>query len=170
MNNNNPLIIRNTITNEDIFKSLPIDNEITFDGGMMITETDTKGIIVYANRKFLEMTGFTKKEIIGSPHSINRHPDMPSQAFRALWKTITANKVWRGFVKNMAKDGSFYWALVYIQPKLDDEGNTIGYVAGRKVAFPKAIENAIQEYQELKEINMEDIVISDGYHTHITQR
>ena len=66
--------IINTITGKEIVKPDPIDEEVPFTGGVMITETDTRGIITYANRKFRELTGYTKEELIGSPHSINRHP------------------------------------------------------------------------------------------------
>ena len=142
---NNPLIIENTITHEKIFKSLPIDEEVLFDGGVMITETDTQGIITYANRKFREMTGFSKEELIGSPHSINRHPDMPKGAFWGMWKTIAAKKTWSGYVKNMRKDGKFYWVLVYITPKFDSNDKIIGYIAGRKI--PSRLD--IQEAEEL---------------------
>jgi len=142
---NNPLIIENTITHEKIFKSQPVDEEVIFDGGVMITETDTKGNIIYANRKFVEMTGFSRKELIGAPHSINRHPDMPKGAFRAMWKIISAKNTWRGYVKNMRKDGKFYWVLVYIQPKLDENDKIIGFIAGRKVAYP----NTIKEMSEI---------------------
>ncbi|MGC9351941.1 MAG: PAS domain S-box protein, partial [Sulfurovum sp.] len=73
--------IKNTKTGKEITKPDPIDEEVPFDGGVMITETDTSGIITYANRKFRELTGYTKEELIGSPHNINRHPDMPKAAF-----------------------------------------------------------------------------------------
>jgi len=145
----NPLIIENTITGEKIFKSNPIDEEVEFDGGVMITETDTKGIITYANRKFREMTGFTKEELIGSPHSINRHPDMPKGAFRGMWKIISANKTWSGYVKNLRKDGKFYWVLVYITPKVNENNKIIGYIAGRKIASRTAIKEAEELYKSL---------------------
>ena len=74
----------NKLTQEKIFKREPINVEIPFEGGVMISETDKHGTIVYANRKFIEMTGFSKEELIGSPHNINRHPDMPKGAFRCL--------------------------------------------------------------------------------------
>jgi len=162
----NPLIIENTITKEKIFKSNPIDEEVIFDGGVMITETDTRGIIIYANRKFREMTGFTKKELIGSPHSINRHPDMPKGAFRGMWKVISAKKHWRGYVKNLRKDGKFYWVLVYIQPKLDKNGKLIGFIAGRKVPFPEPLKEAKELYKKLyDDEHIENEVFSDdGYH------
>jgi len=145
-----PQKIVNTRTHEVIIKSKPVDEEVIFDGGVMITETDPKGIITYANRKFREMTGFSREELIGSPHSINRHPDMPKGAFRGMWQTIAAKKVWRGYVKNMRKDGKFYWVLVYIQPKLDEAGKIVGYIAGRKVAYPEAYKEIEKKYAQLQ--------------------
>jgi PAS domain S-box-containing protein len=145
----NSLIVENTITGEKIHKSLPVDAEVIFDGGVMITETDLKGIITYANQKFIEMSGFTKEELTGAPHSINRHPDMPKGAFRGMWKTITAKKIWHGYIKNMRKDGKYYWVMVYVQPKYDAMNRITGYVAGRKVVNRKAIEEIEQRYIEL---------------------
>jgi len=157
----NPFIIENTITHEKIYKSLPVDKEVFFDSGTMVTETDTNGIITYTNRKFREMTGFSKRELIGSPHSINRHPDMPKGAFKAMWETISSNKIWRGYIKNMTKDGKFYWALVYIQPKYDLKNEIIGYVAGRKVAYPEAIREVSELYAKLQgDEHIDDAVFS----------
>jgi len=166
---NNPLIIENTITKEKIFKSNPIDEEIFFDGGVMITETDTNGIITYANRKFRDMTGFTKEELIGSPHSINRHPDMPKGAFRGMWKIISDKKYWRGYVKNLRKDGKFYWVLVYIQPKFDQNDELVGFVAGRKIPYPESVKDASELYSKLhgdEHIN-DKVFFDDGYHQYI---
>jgi len=166
---NNPFIVENTITHEKIFKSNPIDEEVLFDGGVMITETDTKGIITYANRKFREMTGFSKEELIGSPHSINRHPDMPKGAFRGMWKIISAKKSWRGYVKNLRKDGKFYWVLVYIQPKFDDKGGLVGFVAGRKIPYPESVKEVSELYEKLhgdEHIN-DKVFCDDGYNTYL---
>jgi len=146
----NPLIVENVITGEKLCKSFPVDEEVMFDGGVMITETDPRGIITYANRRFREMTGFTKEELIGSPHSINRHPDMPKGAFRAMWKIIANKKVWRGYVKNLRKDGKYYWVIVYIQAKLDKNGKVTGYVAGRKVAYRESIKEVEKKYEQLQ--------------------
>ena len=167
---NDQLSIENTITHEKILKNSPVDEEVIFDGGVMITETDTKGIITYANRKFREMTGFTKEELIGSPHSINRHPDMPKGAFRAMWKIISSKKIWRGYVKNMRKDGKYYWVLVYIQPKFDENDKIIGYVAGRKIAEPEVVEEMkvlYAKYHGDEYINDKVFMESEHYHASI---
>jgi len=79
---------KNLITGLEITKPQPINEEVPFNGGVMITETDKAGIITCANRKFRELTGYTKEELIGTPHSINRHPDMPKAAFKGMWETI----------------------------------------------------------------------------------
>ena len=78
-------MIKNIITGKQIEKPEPIDIEIPFDGGVMITETDTAGIITYSNRKFIDMIGYTKEELMLSIHSINRHAEMPKAAFKELW-------------------------------------------------------------------------------------
>ena len=163
----NPYIVENTLTGEKIFKSVPIDEEVMFDGGVMITETDVRGVITYANRKFREMSGYSKKELIGTPHNIMRHPDMPKGAFRAMWKTISSKKIWRGYVKNLRKDGRYYWVLVYIQPKLDENGEITGYTAGRKIASPQAVEEVGELYEQYKgDEYIDDPIFDDGAHYH----
>lgn len=76
---------------------------------LIVSRTDLNGIITYANDTFLEISGYTKEELIGQSHSIIRHPDMPSSVFKDLWETITQEKKWHGKVKNIRKDGGFYW-------------------------------------------------------------
>jgi len=142
--------IKNTITGKEIIKPDPIDEEVIFDGGVMITETDTAGIITYANRKFRELTGYTKEELIGAPHNINRHPDMPKAAFKGLWETIKAGNYWEGFVKNLTSEGKYYLVVVWIKPKLDDAGNITGYIAGRKIPDKDLLNRALAQYKVMK--------------------
>jgi len=127
----------------------PIDEEVQFDGRSLISETDLKGVITYVNRKFTEMTGYTKEEAIGQPHSMLRHPDMPKVAFEGMWKIIKTGKVWEGYVKNLRKDGRYYWVVVHIVPKKDDEGNITGYIASRKTTNPNQLELIKKQYKEL---------------------
>jgi PAS domain S-box-containing protein len=143
--------IKNIRTGQTITRPDPVNQEVLFDGGVMITETDTAGIIVYANRKFREMTGYTKEELIGSPHNINRHPDMPKAAFAKMWETIKRGEMWEGYVKNMRKDGRYYWVIVWIKPKFDNDGNIVGYIAGRKVPDRHTIKNIEREYRAMRE-------------------
>jgi len=127
----------------------PLDQEVLFDGSSLISETDTKGKIIYVNRKFVEMSGYSKEEAIGQPHSILRHPDMPRAAFDQMWKTIQSGKIWEGYVKNLRKDGKFYWVIVNIVPKLDDNGKIIGYIASRKVPKRNEINTTEKNYAQM---------------------
>ena len=129
----------------------PVNEEVIFDGRSLISETDTKGVITFVNRKFVEMTGYTKQEAVGQPHSILRHPDMPKVAFEQMWKVIKEGKVWDGYVKNLRKDGKYYWVDVHIVPKKDENGTIIGYIASRKVTVPDRLQSTIIQYKELLE-------------------
>lgn len=143
--------IKNIITGKVITKPDAINIEVPFDGGVMITETDTAGIITYANRKFRELTGYTKEELIGSPHNINRHPDMPKAAFKGMWETIKGGNYWEGFVRNMTNEGKYYNVVVWIKPKLDEDGKIIGYIAGRKIPDPDSMQRALLDtYKVMK--------------------
>jgi len=143
-------VIKNIITGKEITKPDPIDKEVPFDGGVMITETDTSGIITYANRKFRELTGYSKEQLIGSPHSINRHPDMPKAAFKGMWETIKGGNYWEGYVKNMTNEGKYYLVVVWIKPKLDENGEIVGYIAGRKIPDREAMGAALKQYKTMK--------------------
>ena len=127
----------------------PIDEEVVFDGRSLISETDTKGVITFVNRKFVEMTGYSKKEVVGHPHNVLRHPDMPKVAFEGMWKVIKNGQVWDGYVKNLRKDGKYYWVDVHIVPKKDENGTIIGYIASRKVTEEKRLESTIIQYKKL---------------------
>ncbi len=129
----------------------PIDEEVIFDGRSLITETDLKGVITFVNRKFVEMTGYSKQEAIGQSHNILRHPDMPKAGFEGMWKLIKAGKVWDGYVKNLRKDGKYYWVDVHIVPKKDENGTIIGYIASRKVTDRKRLESTILQYKKLRD-------------------
>ncbi|WP_345977121.1 PAS domain-containing protein [Sulfurimonas sp. HSL3-7] len=127
----------------------PTDNEIIFNGGYMITETDLKGCITYANRKFMEITGYSRAELLGSPHSIIRHPKMPRAAFQEMWDTLLRGEDWNGHVINLTKDGSFYWVHVFITPRCDEENRIIGYIAARQVPGEKSLKAAKKKYEML---------------------
>ncbi|SFV68873.1 putative PAS/PAC sensor protein [hydrothermal vent metagenome] len=144
-------IIKNIITGKEIKKPDPVNEEVPFDGGVMITETDKAGIITYANRKFRELTGYTKEELIGSPHNINRHPDMPKVAFKGMWETIKEGNYWEGFVKNMTAEGKYYLVVVWIKPKFNENGEITGYIAGRKIPDKDLMQRALEQYKVMKQ-------------------
>lgn len=129
----------------------PINEEVFFDGRSLISETDTKGIITFVNRKFSEMSGYTKDEAIGQPHNLLRHPDMPKAAFAQMWNAIQDGKIWEGYVKNLRKDGKFYWVIVNIVPKKDASGKIMGYIASRKVPDRTRIQSIEQQYKQMIE-------------------
>jgi len=131
-------------------KPNPIDEEYTFEKGLIISSTDLRGIITYANRKFCEISGYPKDELMGKNHNIVRHPDMPKTAFKELWDTIQAKKEWTGIVKNMRKDGKYYWVYSHISPILAD-GEVVGYTAARRPASQTEVEESIPIYKDLLE-------------------
>jgi aerotaxis receptor len=127
----------------------PIDEEYTFEKGVIVSETDLKGIITYANRKFCEIAGYDKSELKGKNHNIVRHPDMPKAAFKELWDTIQKGETWTGVIKNLRKDGRYYWVYSYVAPIYDSEGNITGYSAARKPATATEVEEAEQAYAKM---------------------
>ncbi|HET7774776.1 MAG TPA: PAS domain-containing protein, partial [Azospira sp.] len=96
----------------------------------LVSKTDLKGVITYANQAFVEISGFSRDELIGASHNLVRHPDMPSQAFADLWQTVKSGNPWRGLVKNRAKDGGFYWVEAFVVP-VAKNGKTVGYMSVR---------------------------------------
>ncbi|WP_415033289.1 methyl-accepting chemotaxis protein [Azonexus sp.] len=106
-------------------------NEVPFPrNSYIVSRTDLKGVITYINDTFLEVSGFTRAELIGKDQNIIRHPDMPEAAFRDMWRTIQAGNPWRGAVKNRCKNGDFYWVEAFVMP-LKRDGNIIGYQSVR---------------------------------------
>lgn len=131
-------------------KVIPIDEGYLFDSGVIVSSTDLKGIITYANRKFCEIAGYDKNELIGKNHNIIRHPDMPRIAFKGLWDKLHAGAEWSGIVKNLRKDGKYYWVHSHIAPVAED-GKIVGYTASRRPAFATEVEEVIPLYRELLE-------------------
>jgi len=129
----------------------PVDEEYKFSKGLIVSSTDLKGIITYANRKFCEISDYTKQELTGKNHNIVRHPDMPKAAFKELWDTIQQGKEWTGIVKNLRKDGRYYWVYSHIAPTFNDDGEIIGYTAARRPASENEIEESSALYRELIE-------------------
>lgn len=106
------------------------DEEPFPDGRLIVSRTDPHGIITHANRSFVEMSGYTVEELIGAPHCILRHPDMPASVFRVMWETISSGSKWQGYVKNLRKDGRHYWVHATVVPNI--RGGVIqGYTSVR---------------------------------------
>src|SRR5690554_5511856 len=133
-------------------RNLPVTNVETQlrPDQYLISKTDKSGIITYANAAFIHISGFSRDELIGSPHNVVRHPDMPSEAFEDLWNTLRAGEPWTGMVKNRRKDGGFYWVLANVSPIVED-GDVVGYASVRIMPSRAQIEDAEQLYYQLNE-------------------
>jgi aerotaxis receptor len=131
------------------------NEEVTFEeAGVsnrpIISKTDLKGVITYVNSAFCKLAGYDKNELIGKPHNIIRHPDMPKEVFKQLWDTIEKNQSWRGFVKNLRKDGRYYWVEAFIEPIFDENGKKIGYISARKPVSEHDKEKYSKIYEEMR--------------------
>jgi PAS domain S-box-containing protein len=131
----------------------PIDREIEIpDNEFLVSKTDLKGIIKYANTAFIKVSGYTEEELVGSNHNIVRHPDMPRSVFKLLWDTIQQGKEFWGYVKNMAKDGSYYWVFAHVTASFDTTGTRIiGYHSDRRKPRKDAVEKISKIYKQMKE-------------------
>lgn len=106
--------------------------KMSVDESAIVSKTDPKGRIIYVNSEFCKVSGFSKEELLGKPHNIVRHPDMPKELFKEMWHTIkTLKKPWMGEVKNRTKNGSYYWVRAYVAPLLDKDGNVVEYIGLR---------------------------------------
>ncbi len=119
------------------------------DEHYLISRTDLKGRISYANPAFVEVSGFTRDELIGAPHSLVRHPDMPEAAFANLWQTLEAGESWQGLVKNRRKNGDYYWVDASVTP-IYEAGEQQGYASVRVKAAPEACAYAERVYAQLR--------------------
>ena len=115
------------------------------DGKLIVSTTDPSGIITHVNKSFIEMSGYTKEELIDTPHSILRHPEMPPAAFKDLWDTVTKGEKWQGFVKNLRKDGGYYWVKATVIPNKRG-GKVVGYTSVRRKPSRSRVEECIKLY------------------------
>ncbi len=130
-------------------KVLVTEVEIPYpDGRLIVSRTDTDGIITHVNESFVLMSGYSEEELVGAPHSILRHPDMPPAAFKGLWDDIEQGKTWQGYVKNLRKDGAYYWVKATVIPNIRD-GRTVGYTSVRRKPSRKKVEECIALYPTL---------------------
>lgn len=127
--------------------------ERTFrENDIIVSKTDTRGIMTYVNDVFLDVSGYRESEMIGRPHSIIRHPDMPRCVFKVLWDTISQGKEIFAYVLNRAKNGDHYWVFAHVTPNIDMEDHKItGYHSSRRVPRKSAVEKIIPIYKALCE-------------------
>ena len=115
----------------------------------LVSKTDTKGKITYCNEPFLKIVGAKQSELLGKPHNIVRHPDMPRVIFKLLWEYVKNKKEIFAYVKNKSFDGSFYWVFANVTASLDSNGAIVGYYSVRRKPNPKAIEIIEPLYKRL---------------------
>ncbi|MEW6654958.1 MAG: PAS domain-containing protein [Bacteroidota bacterium] len=121
------------------------------DSDFIVSKTDLKGRIEYANRIFMEFAQMTEQELLGKPHNVIRHPDMPRAIFKLLWDTVQSGKEIFAYVKNMAKDGSAYWVLANVTPVRNDKEEIVGYYSVRRKPSQKALDCIIPLYKTMLE-------------------
>lgn len=133
-------------------KNLPVtDVERTFPNDVkLVSTTDLKGQIVHCNQAFIEISGYDREELIGAPHNLVRHPDMPPEAFAIMWEHLKQGKPWMGLVKNRSKNGDFYWVDAYVTP-VTENGKVVGYESVRACPKRKDVERADKLYRSIRE-------------------
>lgn len=143
--------------------NMPVTNhEIIFkDDEFMLTKTDLKGVITYTNQDFINVSGFSEEELVGSSHNLVRHPDMPSEAFADLWASLKAGQPWTGMIKNRTKSGDFYWVEANAAP-IFEKGVVTGYLSARRKPSRQQVEAATAAYQLFKEGKAKGLRILEG--------
>ncbi|MFA7243283.1 MAG: methyl-accepting chemotaxis protein [Sulfuricellaceae bacterium] len=134
----------------------------------LVSKTDLKGAITYANDAFVEISGFSRAELIGKNHNLVRHPDMPPQAFADLWRTVKEGLPWRGVVKNRAKNGDYYWVDAFVAP-IRENDRTTGYMSVRSEPRREQVRQADALYRKLNETK-EALDTSPGWMRRLTIR
>lgn len=119
------------------------------EGKLIVSRTDTQGIITQCNRAFVEMSGYEESELIGQPHCLLRHPDMPKAAYADLWATVKSGRKWDGYVKNLRKDGSHYWVHAVVVPNVRN-GQIVGFTSVRRKPSRSKVDESVAIYADMK--------------------
>lgn len=137
-------------TGKPIERQKPRKEEYVYEGKALIVETDSERTIVYANKRFSETSGYSKEELIGSPHCMHLHPEMPAGIFKDACRMTDEGKTWSGLVQNVDKSGISYWTEMLIQPKVNEMGRIIGYMATRREMDAAKLAAVKQEYESMR--------------------
>lgn len=121
------------------------------DEDFIVSKTDPKGRITYANRIFSEFAGYSEQQLLGVQHNIVRHPDMPRAVFQMMWETLQVGGEFFGYVKNMASDGSYYWTFANVTSTLDEGGEVVGYFSVRRRPRREAVAYLAPVYADMLE-------------------
>ena len=131
---------------------IPSQNEkVMREDDFLVSRTDLKGKLTYGNQIFIEYSGYSEAELLGQQHNIVRHPDMPRGVFKLLWDTLQEKREIFAYVKNMSKDGSFYWVFANVTPSLDAQGQVEGYFSVRRKPKAQAIAVVTDLYRKMLE-------------------
>jgi PAS domain S-box-containing protein len=123
---------------------IPTDTEVFFrEDELIVSKTDLKGRLTYVNRLFCQIADYDEADLLGKPHSVIRHPDMPRAVFKLLWDRITDGDEIFAYVKNMTRTGDFYWVFAHVTPSYDENKNIIGYHSNRRVPNADVVRNTI---------------------------
>lgn len=139
--------------NLELKRPTPIDEEVIWDKSKtIVSKTDLFGTIEYANDAFVEASGYHEFELVGQPHNLIRHPEMPQVVFKVLWDNIKKGHKFHGIVKNLSKSGRYYWVITDFDYVVDDDANIVKYIARRK-AVPDGVVKKVEDlYRKLLQI------------------
>lgn len=131
-------------------KITPSNREIVMrDDDFIVSKTNPKGLLTYANEIFIEFSGYNEAELLGKQHNIVRHPDMPRAVFKLLWDTLKAGKEFNGYVKNLCKDGRYYWVFANVTPSYSAKGRLLGYYSVRRKPAKDALDFIRSLYRDM---------------------
>ena len=141
----------------------PTSVEVFFDADdIIVSKTDLKGRITYANKVFTDICGYSEAELMGQPHSIVRHPDMPRCVFKLLWDTLAEGREIFAYVKNMTRRGDYYWVFAHVTPSFDSSGKVIGYHSNRRVPARHVVAALSPVYSQLLAVETSHRSAKDG--------
>jgi PAS domain S-box-containing protein len=143
--------------------NLPVTQQeyLLKDGETIVSRTDLKGRITYVNRDFIDASGFTEVELLGQPHNILRHPDMPPAAFEDMWRTLKSGRAWTGMVKNRRKNGDFYWVVANATP-VSEGDQVVGYMSVRTRPTREQVSDAEALYRRMRSGEATGLVLREG--------
>jgi len=140
---------RKSLSKSDAPKNITQNEKQLDENDFIVSKTDTQGKIIYCNEIFAKMAGYSPADLIGANHNLIRHPDMPRVAFKHAWNLIQNKKEFFGFVKNLSKDGGYYWVFTYITADIDRNGSIISYTSVRRKPPQSAIDAIAPVYKLL---------------------
>ena len=117
---------------------------------LIVSKTDRRGVITYANEPFLRISRYAEDDVLGQPHNLIRHPDMPRAVFKLLWDTVEAGNEVFAYVNNLASDGAHYWVLANVTPSYDEAGRVVGFHSSRRAPAPRSVAAITAVYERLR--------------------